>query len=73
MSQLLSSLIKWAIVLGSIGLLPQATKYFMKEAVKAHQRGPISLVKLNESLWGSGKPYKHKKLDKVSPISDNRK
>ena len=52
MSQFLSSLIKWAIVLGTMGLLPQATKYFMTEAIKAHQRGPISFVKMNRSLWG---------------------
>ncbi len=61
MSQFLASLIKWAIVLGSVGLLPQATKYFMIEAVKAHQKGPISFVKLNQSLWGPGEPYKHKR------------
>lgn len=73
MSRLLSSLIKWAIVLGSIGLLPQATRYFMNEAVKAHQRGPISLVKLNQSLWGSSERSKHKKLDKVSLIRDTQK
>ena len=61
MSQVLSSLIKWAIVLGAMGLLPQATKYFMTEAIKAHQRGPISLVKLNRSLWGPSEIHKHRK------------
>ncbi len=61
MLQFLSGLIKWAIVLGSMGLLPQATKYFMKEAIRAHQRGPISFTELNQALWGPAEPYKYKR------------
>lgn len=50
--QFIKSIIFLAFMLGAAGTLVEATGFLGKEAVKAHQRGGISLKKLNQQLVG---------------------
>ena len=52
LSQIVSTLIRWALVLGATGGLAGATLYVGQEAAKATQSGLVSLTSLNRQLMG---------------------
>lgn len=50
MARLIINIVFWAITLGAMGTLTEATIEMGNQAVKSHQKGLISLKKLNDSL-----------------------
>lgn len=53
-AQFVRSVFMLAIALGIAGTLVEATGCVGREAVKAHQRGGVSLRWLNQQLGGAG-------------------
>jgi hypothetical protein len=56
MSNLITSLISWALLLGVLGGLVDTTIALRNEAARAHSVGLVSLGTLNRSLLGEKKP-----------------
>ena len=60
---IIGTLIKIAIILGTMGAIGEVTTYFMKNSADAFQNGQVSLGAWNRQLIsGSSKKYKAKKL-----------
>lgn len=53
MSNLIASLISWALFLGLCGSLVDTALALRREAAQAHRIGLVSLGQLNRSLLGS--------------------
>lgn len=69
MSNLITSLISWALFLGVAGTLVDTTIAMRNEAARVHQMGLISLSELNHSLVGGAAHPKPKAIHSRHSLS----